>query len=204
MNIDPIRLFVSIKFHPRELAFLNDLIGILQTKTSEAFRWVSIQNLHLTLKFIGTANRERVNDIRDSLEAIAQSQRPFSLKFGKLTILPKARSPKILLMGISGDLQTLSILQEMVERVIVRLGLPPEPNAFLPHVTLARIKGPVTPNELKQLIQVLNCQEMGKNLHFKVREIALMQSILKPSGSIYQVLRTERFKINVPANVNAR
>lgn len=191
MKSDLIRIFISINFQPRELAFLNALIGTIQTDTSGSLRWVAPENLHLTLKFIGNVNAKQVRAIGDSLQTIAQVQSPFNLKFGKLGTFPKTRTQNILFIDISGELQALHGLQGMIEKEMIRLGLPPESNPFLPHVTLARIKRPLNLNELKQIFRTLDPETVDCKLDFGVSEISLMQSILKTSGPIYQVLQTE-------------
>lgn len=186
-----IRVFISINFQPRELAFLNALIGTLQTDTSESLRWIAAENLHLTLKFIGNVNAKQVKAIGDSLQTIAEAQSPFNLKFGDLGTFPKTHPQKILFIDISGELQALCDLQEMIEKEMIRLGLPPESNPFLPHVSLARIKRHLKLNELKQVFRTLDPEKVDSGLSFGVSEISLMQSILKTSGPIYQVLQTE-------------
>jgi 2'-5' RNA ligase len=123
------RLFVAIR--PPEP--IRDLL-IDAMDDSPALRWVSDEQLHLTLRFIGEVERPIANDIAARLERVRSPS--FSLSVvgvGKF----EQRNGGALWAGAQPK-EPSAALAAKVERAIQQVGLEPEHRAFTPHITLAR------------------------------------------------------------------
>ena len=134
------RLFVALR-PPREMRgqLLDALGGV------PGARWQNDDQLHLTLRFIGEVDRPQADDIAAALGTIDRPRPTIALQgtgsFGKKGHVHS------LWAGIAPD-DALHQLYERVNRVLARIGVPPDPRGFKPHITLARLgrnAGPVEP-----------------------------------------------------------
>jgi 2'-5' RNA ligase len=105
----------------------------------QGFRWVPIEQLHLTLRFIGDCNEPTVEFFKKSLADIHFSS--FGLELKGIGHFPLRGMPRVLWAGIASGTALFS-LQASVERVCIAAGLVPEERRFSPHLTLARLKEP--------------------------------------------------------------
>lgn len=125
------RLFVGLELPAERRAQLA-----LLPQGLPGARFVSVENLHLTLRFIGECDPRTAVDIDSALAAIAH--RPFSLSLVGLNVFTP-KSPRTLWAGVSAS-EPLVALAAKVETALQRLGLEPESRKFAPHITLARLK----------------------------------------------------------------
>jgi 2'-5' RNA ligase len=105
-------------------------------------RWIDPENYHITLRFIGDVDNKTADDIADNLDYLAQSMR-FPVRLTHLGTFGGDK-PRALYAGVEPS-EALSRLQAAQERMLQRAGLPPDGRKFVPHVTLARLRG--TPPE---------------------------------------------------------
>ncbi|MDD2705682.1 MAG: RNA 2',3'-cyclic phosphodiesterase [Acidocella sp.] len=105
-------------------------------------RWVPTDNFHLTLRFIGEANRLQAEEIDLALASLRG--RSFSFSLSGLGWFEKNGRVNTLYAGVERN-QDLARLQAKVETALHRVGLPPDRRRFTPHVTLARMDVPVAP-----------------------------------------------------------
>ncbi|MBF0677868.1 MAG: RNA 2',3'-cyclic phosphodiesterase [Devosia sp.] len=101
-------------------------------------RWVDPENYHVTLRFIGDVDRNQADDVADNLDLLSNTLR-FSVRLTHLGIFGGDR-PRALYAGIEPN-EALARLQSAHERMVQRAGLPPEGRKFVPHVTLAHLRG---------------------------------------------------------------
>jgi 2'-5' RNA ligase len=99
-------------------------------------RWIDVENYHVTLRFIGDVDNRTADEIVDRLDRIDRPEFQMSLtgigSFG-------SKKPHSVWAGVSASPE-LAALQGEIERICQRIGLPPDPRKFMPHVTLARLK----------------------------------------------------------------
>ena len=167
------RLFIAIR--PPE-AICDLLVDAMDD--SPELRWVSDDNLHLTLRFIGEVERPLANDIADSLSRIRFA--PFDLKISGLGRFDQ-RNGGALWAGI-GPRKPVAELAAKVDRACVQTGLEPERRAFHPHITLARFGRPSrdVANDFEQRVRTLDSDL------FRVGEFALFESHLSRHGPHYE------------------
>ncbi|OAM80054.1 RNA 2',3'-cyclic phosphodiesterase [Devosia elaeis] len=127
------RLFTGLEI-PQDVAFA---LSFKRGGLSGA-RWIDPENYHITLRFIGDVDGQTADEVADSLDRLANSLR-FSIRLTHLGTFGGDK-PRALFAGVEPS-EALSRLQAAHERVLQRAGLPPEGRKFVPHVTLARLRG---------------------------------------------------------------
>ncbi|HEX3983256.1 MAG TPA: RNA 2',3'-cyclic phosphodiesterase [Acidisoma sp.] len=141
-------------------------------------RWMTPDNLHLTLRFIGEVPNWRAEEIDLALHAI--KTRCFPLVLTGVGLFEKAGRVTALWAGIERSPQ-LEHLQAKIETALQRAGLEPERRRFTPHVTLARLDQPAS-DKITRFVQ-------GNNLFraesFLVEHFTLFSSQLGKEGSVY-------------------
>jgi 2'-5' RNA ligase len=144
-------------------------------------RWHPRENLHLTLRFVGEVDGRQAADIDDALSAIRAPG--FTLELSGVGTFGH-RDPRQLWAGVRAN-DALTHLHRKIETAIQRIGLPPEPRKFTPHVTLARLKSP----RRDKLMEFLSTHALYTSVPFAVNAFALYQSTLTPNGSLYTLER---------------
>jgi 2'-5' RNA ligase len=153
-------------------------------KSHADVRWVPQGNIHITLKFFGNLPDAAVPPIIAAARQAASQQAPLSLEVLGAGAFPSSRSPRVVWLGLGGDLLPLSQFFYRLEKAFAQLGYPPEGRAFNPHLTLGRVRSPEGRAQLSRAIEKLVVAWPP----FQVREIILYQSVLSPKGSTYTPL----------------
>lgn len=165
-----------------------------------ALRWSPTKNLHLTLRFLGDTTPEQQEQVTERLQALAATVAPFALHVdftgNGLGGFPTLRQPRVVWMGIGGELDALGQLQAQVEKIVQAAGFTPEEKPFSPHLTLARAARNSDRRRLKEVGQALGdyVQAAATSLaptdplRFTVNRVILYQSELRPGGSRYTAL----------------
>ncbi len=125
------RLFVAIDLPPEVRQRLSWLAGGLPNA-----RWVSPQNYHLTLRFLGEIPAYRAEEADTALSMLRS--RGFSLQLTGVGVTSKAGRPVSLWVGVERN-PSLDHMQGKIETALQRIGFEPERRRFNPHVTLARL-----------------------------------------------------------------
>ena len=168
-----LRLFVGIGFPPE----LKLQLSLLCAGVNGA-KWVDPGNFHLTLRFIGEIGEDRAADVDEALARLRA--RRFALQLAGAGVFSGDR-PRNLWVGVerSPDLVTL---RDKIEHALIRVGLPPEPRKFAPHVTLARLHNP----PLDQLGRFLGAHAGFRAEPLAVPGFSLIASFQTKAGSVYE------------------
>ena len=172
------RLFVGIEMPD----WVSEELGRLSGGIPGA-RWVSSENHHLTLRFIGDVDGFQYDQIESALSGLVGES--FTLSVQGIGHFPPRGEAKILWAGVE-DNEFLHRLQRRVERTIVRLKHRPDSRKWHPHVTLARLGG----GGGHRVQSFLQTHSMLKLEPFLVTSFQLYESHLHPSGSRYEVLNS--------------
>ena len=192
------RTFIAIDVPPLVLDTITRIQSRFKSLGLHA-SWVKPGNIHLTLKFLGDTDPDRVPGIQIKITEALASFSPFRLSLEQAGVFPDARRPRVLWLGLKDEEGTLQTLQSGIEKALESAGFPADPRPFSAHLTLARIKSPMgikSPRGKKKLqdeLEALN--QEGIDPHpFDAGEVKLYESQLTPKGSIYTVLAN--FKLN--------
>ncbi len=175
------RLFVAVDV-PDELKerIESDVVSPLRPVLSGA-RWTRPDGRHLTLKFLGNVDDERVDDIAAVVDAAASRHTNFDAAFSEVGGFPNLRRPRVLWIGIGQGAEPMAALALDLEEALEPLGFEPEERPFRGHFTLARFPKPAAIGDLPQL--------HVPDDPFAVRAITLFESKLHPKGARYRALR---------------
>ncbi len=183
------RLFVALEPPEpvrRRLAAVSEGIRRAAGKAAGDVRWVADENLHLTLQFLGAVPEERVAAVQGVLAAAATSARPILLEVKGAGGFPNARRPRVVWLGLSGEVAELAHLAADLGRRLAPLGFPPEARPFAAHLTLGRSRdGGGSPG----LGGALAAAAGGEGLPWRAAELVLFESHLSPRGPRYQAVQ---------------
>ena len=188
-----IRTFIAIEL-PEEtrqkLAALQE-----QLKQSRAaVRWVRPSSIHLTLKFLGNVHPDQVENIAAAAALALGDETPISLCAGGIGAFPSVRKPRVIWVGLSGEVERLAKIQAGLESVLEPLGFAREGRGFRPHLTLGRVKDR---RGLQRLVEAMSSLALPEFNSFDADEIILYKSDLRPTGAIYTKLH--RIPLAAPA-----
>jgi len=181
------RLFVALDIPEDVRSSLAALVSKLRPSCRSA-RWVRIEGLHVTLKFIGETSPEKVEAIKLALAAVPRSV-SIPINFRGLGFFPNGRRPRVLWAGIEAG-PDLAALAAAVETALDALGIAREERPFSPHLTLARFDTPRGLDALHTAVEKAVRLEFGATT---ATEFHLYQSVLKPGGAEYTRLATFSF-----------
>ncbi|WP_026370160.1 RNA 2',3'-cyclic phosphodiesterase [Kallotenue papyrolyticum] len=182
-----LRLFVAIDLASEVKALLRALQEQLRVRTLPV-RWIDPAGAHLTLKFLGATAPETLRALEPELERAVRGLRPFGLRTAGLGAFPSLRRPRVLWLGLDGELDALHAAQAAVEQALVPLGFPAEQRPFHPHLTLGRVRPDADAAQLAAIGQALATARLRRAVAFEVREIVLMRSELSRAGARYTPL----------------
>jgi RNA 2',3'-cyclic 3'-phosphodiesterase len=181
------RLFIAIEI-PSEIrnilaAFLKELQKIVPK-----VKWVRPENLHVTLKFLGSTDPTKLGQIESSLKAI-RSPQPVTLEFRGLGFFPNEKRPRVFWAGISSS-ANLQPLAADIDHSMNQYGFELENRPFVPHLTLARFNPPGLPANLASAMKQNASRAFGS---MTAREFHLIESKLKNTGAEYTTLQSFPF-----------
>lgn len=145
-------------------------------------RWIDAENYHITLRFIGDVDFSVADEVIDALNRLANSE-AFSIRLDHLGSFGGDK-PRALFAGAELN-AALTRLQAAQERVLQRIGLEPDGRKFVPHVTLARLKG----SAAEDVARFLALSGRFVPLEFPVRRFVLFSSRDSVGGGPYLVER---------------
>lgn len=167
----------------------------LQRALGSTVRWVPIENLHLTLKFLGAVSPSNLDMLSDMLRAEAGLFDFFELRLGGLGTFPSLKRPRVIYVGIQAP-AALHALQRGIDSASHRLGYESEERSFSPHLTIGRVKQNVTASDQKMIRHALEETRIDSLGTARVDSVHLYKSDLQPGGSIYTRLYTAPLKTN--------
>lgn len=144
-------------------------------------KWVRPELAHLTLKFYGNIEIDRLPELSSRLARVAAGARPMRMRTTTVGAFPSASRPRVLWLGLAGDVELLAVLATQVEAASGGFGKP-ENRPFAPHVTLARLRdGAPAPADFADAASALRLTPVP----FTVDRLQLIRSVLGPGGPAY-------------------
>jgi 2'-5' RNA ligase len=184
---DGIRTFVCIEIPETIKERIAELQRHLRQMDSRV-SWTKPSNIHLTLKFLGDVPPSRIESVRQATERSVISIAPFEIEIGGAGCFPSPRSPRVLWVGLITLPDSLNRVHKRLEEELFREGFPRELKRFSPHLTLGRVRDPRNSALLAEELEARGFE--GEK--FEAREIIVMRSELKPTGSVYTQQATIR------------
>ncbi|MFZ0219007.1 MAG: RNA 2',3'-cyclic phosphodiesterase [Candidatus Aquirickettsiella sp.] len=173
---DPLRLFFAVELNSELRQALSQLIDELkQEPWGHRVRWVHPENLHVTLRFLGTTNPEKISALAKHAHNAINTIEPFPLQLHNIRFFPSPTAPR----AIAADIIPTSELFELanaLEEVAANLGFTPETKPYLPHLTLGRIIHHHAPNLREELNLNTNPMLVNEIVLFNSKKTEYSQS----------------------------
>ncbi len=174
------RAFIAIELPSELKEKIDGTISELEDADFCEAKWVSEQQLHLTIKFLGEINKEQAEKVKAVLLAITKSTKSFTIQLEGLGHF----NQRVLWVGGSSDQQAESLANK-IDFELGKLGFPKEAREFSIHLTLARIKKVYNWAKMKQILAENETKDFGS---FKVDKIKLIESVLSAEGPTYKTI----------------
>lgn len=187
--VESFRAFIAIDLPER----IRASIGTAQeTLKSYGFRvkWVRPESIHLTLKFLDNIDVDRTDAIANAMRLAVRGRAAPSLSARGLGIFPNARRPRVIWVGLGGQVDHLKSLQQALDGHFADLGFPAERRPFKGHLTLGRVRGKIAVDRLQEALAKLNAFESED---FEANRIILFKSELRPTGAVYTQVKQVNF-----------
>ncbi len=178
-----LRCFIAVRIPQQVKKALSEAIDALK-KSGADVKWVPEENIHITLKFLGSTDESVVDEIRESLLGRAASYPPFSVRIAGTGYFPAGRRPRVIWVGIE-DSGPLLALQKDVEKAVAVFGFAEEDRPFSPHLTIGRVRSDKRMTEMLKRLDAFKETDFGE---IEVGAISVMKSDLRPAGAEYSSL----------------
>ena len=178
------RCFVAIEL-PKEVR--DGLAGLQERLHSlgRAVRWTRVEQIHLTLKFLGEVPDEKVPAVCDAATAVAARYGPLDLEVAGTGCFPPSGPARIVWAGIANPPPALIDCQQACEQAYAELGFKPEKRKYHPHLTVGRVRDTRDTRDIRAAVEGEAAFSAGG---FVAQELVLFQSILRPTGATYIVI----------------
>jgi len=183
------RLFIAIELS----AQIREALGQAQSHLKYAgadVKWVEKDNIHLTLKFLGEVPEEKLERIKNSLDEIGKSSKPFEISIKDIGAFPNTSSPRVIWVGLDKGTAESNTLAGNIDEAMSKLGFQKESRPFTAHLTIGRVRSAKNREALKEKLHSCQFPVVSSQL---ISSIALFKSALTPKGPIYTKLHEARF-----------
>lgn len=167
---------------------IKEKISLLQTNLSKKIkdvRWVKSSGIHLTIKFLGNIQENKINLICEKISSVMIKYPPFEVIIKEIGCFPNFRKPRVIWLGLEEKRNYLLQISNEIETELKQIGFPPEDREFSPHLTLGRF------GLNKVIADFAKIAEDYKDLKIDVLQLAsisLIKSDLKSGGAIYTTI----------------
>jgi RNA 2',3'-cyclic 3'-phosphodiesterase len=197
----PLRLFISIPVPESVHAALEkaqrELREGLPPRVRKAVRWTNPGQLHLTLRFLGDVEENRVPGLLNALRETCRQFPPLHLRAECVGFFPERRLPRVAWIGVHDRAKLLTPLQQKIETAVHAFSASPATEEFKGHLTIGRIRDlrPSDADTLREAAQKLSAPVFGEWI---AEDVHLMQSQLLPQGALHTFLGTATLAAPAP------
>jgi len=179
------RTFISIEI-PEEIKnniekLINELKLILTP-----IKWVDKKNLHITLKFLGWVEDEKMEPIEKCITECAKGFKPFTLSFAGMGAFPDLKHARVIWIGTKDGSGNAKEMADCIERKASKKGFREEEREFSSHLTIGRIKEKIDAGAVSKFVSEHENSEFGS---FNVEYVSIMKSTLRRTGPIYEEVK---------------
>jgi 2'-5' RNA ligase len=183
--VETYRAFVAIDLPESVRSTLGKVQEALKTYGFRV-KWVRPQSIHLTLKFLGNINAARTDAVFNAMLQAASGCGALDLIPVGIGVFPHARRPRVIWVGIDGQLDRLKRLQNSLDSHLADLGFPAESRPFKGHLTLGRVKGKIPAGRMREALEK---HEKVEAEGFEANHMILFKSELQPTGAVYTQIK---------------
>ena len=188
-----IRAFIAVKLAPSVVEEIAKVQAALRRADGEpgAVRWTRVENMHLTLKFLGNIDQHQVAPILTRLRQVGRDRPAFQVEARQLGGFPSLKRPRVIWAGLPGNANDddlrgekhspLTGLSKAIETALLELDFPAEQRGFRPHITLGRVRSQRGWDRILPLVQDYRHTSFGTSV---IDRVSLYRSDLRPKASV--------------------
>jgi len=170
-----VRLFIGI---PLEKKITREIYSLYNKfKNLKNAKFVNKENLHITLKFLGEVDEEKIPLIKNAIDSSVSNFEKFFISTNKISGFPAEKRAKVIWFNVDKNSDKIERIFNSLEINLEKIEFEKEEKKFVPHITIARVK------------EGANIEFIVKNLNFEFKSevisMALFQSVLNPDGPVY-------------------
>ncbi len=147
-------------------------------------RWIEIENLHITVKFLGNVEIGKIRSIEKVVTEIAIHYKPFEIIFENIGWFPNMKRPRVIWIGVRNNSILTRILLD-TDEMLSKIGFEKERRQFSPHLTIGRVRSAGGYDTLKNSLIKLTKSNFG---NMTTQSLSLMKSELSPAGVKYTLM----------------
>jgi 2'-5' RNA ligase len=183
------RVFIALKVEPEEF-FLNIFSTLRSGMSGDSIKWTKIDNIHITLAFLGDTEENVITDLSGMLREICSEFTPFELKLKGTGVFRNFSDPRIIWTGVEKS-EKLQLLYKKIQEGLKNLNIDMPDKTFNPHLTLGRIKHLDDKTLFRSQLEQFQDAELQR---VPVNEVFLYESVLLPAGPIYTPISRVLFR----------
>ncbi|MDP4291202.1 MAG: RNA 2',3'-cyclic phosphodiesterase [Bacteroidota bacterium] len=183
------RLFIAIKIEP-DPSFTEIYHELISKLEYEHLRFVEPDKMHLTLRFLGDTEEDKIPDIDRLMKKSASMIKPFTLNINNTGVFGSSYNPRVIWFGIDHSEQ-LTHLHTRIEMDLTKVGFYPDRQNFVPHLTLSRVK---KLKDVKLFQSIIADFREARIMKQEVTAFSLYESVLTREGPLYYTLGTYSLK----------
>ncbi len=176
------RAFIAVDIPDEIKRKISELQTELKTEDIFSGNWAS--GFHITLKFLGEVDEEKLKNVRNTLENICKKTKKFDLELKGLGAFPSEDYIRVVFAGAGEGDEPAMFLQKQVDAALRKENFAPA-SGYKNHVTLIRVKSVNNKSKLKEIFSKYREKSFGK---FAVDKIKIVKSTLAPNGPVYETI----------------
>ena len=188
-----LRLFFAVPVPADARGRVGALMDTVQAGVGDGrarIRWVRVDGLHLTLRFLGPTPATMLEALQDGADALARSETPFEVRLSGGGAFPSLARPRSLWIGVREGADRLAALADGLTTIAAECGLFLDTRPFAAHLTIARTDGVrLAPTAARALEAAAD----GLDVRFGVDRIVLFRSVLGGGPARYEALHEAPF-----------
>ena len=186
------RLFVAVPTPPAVRDAVAELVVSVRAAGDpdrRDVRWVRLDGLHLTLRFLGPTEEEGIPGAVAAVDRAAAGMPPFDVAIGGAGAFPSVARPRALWLGVTAGVADLGAAARTLDDRLAEAGWPRDDRPYRPHLTLARSDGVrAGPEVARRLIAAAAPFEMS----FRAGSLILFESISGGGPARYEPIHEAR------------
>jgi len=181
---EQIRGFIAFDIENEQVLNRLSAAQKLVLESGADLRLVAPQNIHVTIRFLGSISPGMVEKIYETMKNVKFT--PFNIKICGLGVFPSINYPRVVWAGMTDGVEQLKNIFSQLEPQIRVLGFKADAYGFSPHLTIARVKSGANKQNLSDIITKKGDYEVGT---IKANCLRLKRSQLSPKGPTYSTIK---------------
>src|SRR3989344_1824156 len=129
------RLFIGIFLSGEILDYLYEVQNKLKKSLPAKITWVHKKILHLSLKFLGEVNENKIDEIKEKLNKI--KFKSFKIKLDKIGVFPNENYIRVVWVGLNPKEEVIELQQKIDSELLTLFS---KDQRFSAHMTFGRVK----------------------------------------------------------------